>query len=151
MEKSCCSHKRHDSGAAPSPVLMDHSTITKLAESAFPEPLYGNVTWQTLLSRPDTLTDSMCAGLTTCPPEGFLALHQHTQAEIYYILSGTGSVEIDGKRHAVSGGSILWIPGDAVHGVFCGPGETLHWLYVFPEARFEDIIYRFQEPIKSKL
>ncbi|KAF9876993.1 hypothetical protein CkaCkLH20_05259 [Colletotrichum karsti] len=128
------------------PVLMDHATITRLAESAFPEPVYGNVTWQTLLSRPDTLTDSMCAGLATCPPEGFLALHQHTQAEIYYILSGTGTVEIDGKRHAVSGGSILWIPGDAVHGVFCGPGETLHWLYVFPEARFEDIIYRFQEP-----
>lgn len=85
----------------------------------------------------------MCAGLATCPPEGYLALHQHTQVEIYYILSGTGSVEINGERHRVSSGSILWIPGDAIHGVFCGPGETLHWLYVFPEARFGDITYRF--------
>lgn len=135
----------HHKTGAQSPVLMDHSAITKLVENSFSEPQQGNVTWQTLLSRPDTLTDSMCAGVATCPPQGHLALHQHTQAEIYYIISGTGSVEVDGKRHRVSAGSVVWIPGDVVHGVFCGPDESLCWLYVFSEARFEDIVYRFTE------
>jgi quercetin dioxygenase-like cupin family protein len=86
----------------------------------------------------------MCAGIATCPPNGTLALHQHSQAEIYYALAGSGEVEIDGARHHVTEGSVLWIPGDAMHGAFCGPNETLKWLYVFPEASFEDIIYRFK-------
>lgn len=86
----------------------------------------------------------MCAGIATCPAEGSLALHQHTQAEIYYILSGSGIVEINGVRNHVSEGSVLWIPGNAMHGVVCGPNETLTWFYVFPEARFEDIVYRFK-------
>lgn len=53
-------------------------------------------------------------------------------------------MEIDGVRHHVSEGSVLWIPGDAVHGVFCCADETLKWLYVFPEGGFEKIIYRFK-------
>jgi quercetin dioxygenase-like cupin family protein len=86
----------------------------------------------------------MCAGIATCPSNGTLALHQHTQAEIYYVLAGSGQVEINGVRHHVTEGTVLWIPGDAMHGVFCGLDETLKWLYVFPEGRFEDIKYRFK-------
>jgi mannose-6-phosphate isomerase-like protein (cupin superfamily) len=70
-----------------------------------------------------------------CPSGGHLALHQHVQAEIYYILSESGVVEVNGVQNRVSAGNVLWIPRDAIHGVFCGLEETLEWLYVFPEAR----------------
>ncbi|KAL6918478.1 hypothetical protein FSST1_009973 [Fusarium sambucinum] len=127
-----------------SPVILDGEKVNKTALSSFPDITYGSVVWQTLLSSPGTCSNGLCAGIATCPSNGILALHQHTQAEIYYVLAGSGEVEIDGVRHRVTEGSMLWIPGDAMHGVFCGPGETLRWLYVFPEGRFEDIIYRFK-------
>ncbi|KAH7245025.1 RmlC-like cupin domain-containing protein [Fusarium tricinctum] len=125
------------------PIIIDNEKVSEMAMSSFPDSKYGNVVWQTLLSSPNTPSDSMCAGIATCPCNGTLALHQHTQAEIYYVLSGSGQVEIDGVRHYVTEGSMVWIPGDAMHGVFCGPGETLKWLYVFSEGRFENIEYRF--------
>ncbi|KAH7180192.1 RmlC-like cupin domain-containing protein [Fusarium sp. MPI-SDFR-AT-0072] len=127
-----------------SPVILDGNQVSQTAFSSFTDTKYGNVVWQTLLSKPSTCSDSMCAGIATCPSNGTLALHQHSQAEIYYVLAGSGQVEIDGVRHNVTEGTVLWIPGDAMHGAFCGPNETLKWLYVFPEARFEDIIYRFK-------
>ncbi|RSL43906.1 hypothetical protein CEP54_014898 [Fusarium duplospermum] len=127
-----------------SPVILDDVKVSQTALNSFPDASYGNVFWQTLISKPSTCSDSMCAGIATCPSNGTLALHQHTQAEIYYVLEGSGEVEVDGVRHRVAEGSMLWIPGDAVHGVFCGPNETLKWLYVFPEGSFEDIVYRFK-------
>ncbi|KAI1042031.1 hypothetical protein LB505_012154 [Fusarium chuoi] len=128
-----------------SPVILDGNQINQTAFSSFPDTKYGTVIWQTLLSKPSTSSDSMCVGIATCPSNGTLALHQHSQSEIYYVLEGSGQVEIEGVRHHVKAGTVLWIPGDAMHGAFCGPDETLKWLYVFPEGRFEDIIYRFKD------
>lgn len=85
----------------------------------------------------------MSSGVATCPSNGTLALHRHTQAEIYFILSGSGEVEIEGKRTKVKKDMAIWIPGDAEHGVFCGEGEELKWFYVFAEGSFESIVYRF--------
>lgn len=128
-----------------SALIMNGEEVNQMALDSFPDMSYGNVVWRTLFSSPDTTSsDSMCAGIATCPPGGMLALHQHTQAEMYYVLAGSGQVEIDDVRHYVTEGSVLWIPGDTMHGVFCGPDETLKWLYVFPESRFENIKYRFK-------
>ncbi|CAI6099502.1 unnamed protein product [Clonostachys chloroleuca] len=132
------------------PVVLGSAEVSQTSVDSFSDANYGNVVWQTLLSRPRTGSDSMCAGIATCPSNGTLALHQHTQAEIYYVLEGSGEVKIGGVRHHVTEGSMLWIPGDAMHGVFCGPKQTLKWLYVFPEGRFEDIIYRFKAADASK-
>lgn len=84
----------------------------------------------------------MSSGIAVCPPWGSLALHRHRQAEIYYVLSGSGHVEIDGKRVQVGPDTLVWIPGDAEHGVFC-EGEEMRWLYVFPEGSFDSVVYRF--------
>ncbi|CAF3652165.1 unnamed protein product [Fusarium graminearum] len=118
----------------PSPIVISGEKLKQTPQDSFPDRIHGNVVWKTLFSNPSTTSDSMCAGIATCPPQGSLALHQHTQAEIYYILEGSGHVEIDGVSHHVTEGSVVWIPGDAVHGVFCGPDETLKWLYVFAEG-----------------
>ncbi|KAI1068305.1 hypothetical protein LB507_004197 [Fusarium sp. FIESC RH6] len=128
----------------PSAIVFTRDKISQKALDSFPDTKHGNVVWQTLLSNLNTTANPMCVGIATCPSNGSLALHQHTQPELYYVLGGSGQVEIDGVRHDVAEGSVLWIPGDALHGVFCGPEETLKWLYVFPEGRFEDVKYRFQ-------
>lgn len=126
------------------PIVMHGEGVNQIASDSFPDAIYGNVVWKTLLSNPNTASDAMCAGIATCSPNGTLALHRHTQAEMYYVLSGSGQVEVDGVRHDVKEGSVIWVPGNAEHGVFCGPDETLRWLYVFPEGRFENIQYRFK-------
>lgn len=94
----------------------------------------------------------MSGGVAVCPRYGALALHRHKQAEIYYILSGSGEVEIEGQRNKVSKDMVIWIPGDAEHGVFTGDDE-LKWFYVFPEGSFENVVYRFthEEKVSARL
>ncbi|KAH6655827.1 RmlC-like cupin domain-containing protein [Truncatella angustata] len=127
----------------PKPVILDAKTCLSEASSSFQEASRGNTTWSTLFSSPQTPTSSMSAGVATCPSNGSLALHRHQQPEIYYILSGSGIVQVDGVRHQVSKDTVIWIPGNAEHGVSCGPDNNLVWFYVFPEGSFESVIYRF--------
>ncbi|BCS29834.1 cupin domain-containing protein [Aspergillus puulaauensis] len=135
------------------PIILPEQKITSQPAESFPTPSNGHVTWRTLLSTPQTPSSDMCAGLATCPPRtGFLACHRHTQAEIYYITSGSGVVVIDGSEYVVSKGAVVFIPGDAEHGVRNEGGEPLVWFYVFPTAGFGDVVYRFShEDKKAKL
>ena len=100
----------------------------------------------------------MCSGIAVCQPRtGSLCPHRHTQAEIYYIISGKGIVQINGREYEVEGGSSVFIPGDAEHGIFNKGEEELRWFYVFPTGAFSDIVYRFSDEVgedkklKSKL
>ncbi|KAL4900175.1 hypothetical protein BDW74DRAFT_188600 [Aspergillus multicolor] len=145
-----------------SPIILHRETITSQTPESFPAPAQtqtpgptpglppscipttNNLTWRTLLSTPQTRSTSMCAGLATCPPHsGSLALHRHTQAEIYYVTAGSGIVVIEGVEHEVRKGSVVFIPGDAEHGILSKGEEELEWFYVFPTGAFGDVVYRF--------
>ncbi|KAF5020054.1 hypothetical protein F66182_7935 [Fusarium sp. NRRL 66182] len=130
------------------PLIIDIGAQTAAAPSSFAEKQRGNATWHTLLSAPGTASTSLTGGIATCPANGTLALHRHKQAEIYYILSGSGEVEVDGERRKVTKDNLVWIPGDAEHGVFC-TGDHLRWLYFFPEDSFDNIVYRFTDEVKG--
>ncbi|KAF5990051.1 hypothetical protein FBULB1_316 [Fusarium bulbicola] len=130
------------------PLIINVGTQSQNTPSSFIEKERGNATWHTLLSSPGTKTTALTAGIATCPPQGTLALHRHKQAELYYILSGSGEVEVEGERYPVSKNNLVWIPGDAEHGVFCSDNE-LSWLYVFPEDSFDNIVYRFTSEVKD--
>jgi mannose-6-phosphate isomerase-like protein (cupin superfamily) len=92
-----------------------------------------------------------------CNPEslgdaGFLQLHRHSHAEIYHVISGSGTVCIDQQEYEVNKGSVVFITGDAEHGIFNKGNEDLVWLYVFAADGFEDIVYRFSAgDVKAKL
>ncbi|KIW62035.1 hypothetical protein PV05_02088 [Exophiala xenobiotica] len=135
-----------------SPVVISAESLTSRAPETFPNdnnasapsPSRGDLTWQTLFSSSTTPTNSLTAGLATCPPRtGHLCAHRHEQAEIYYVTEGRGVVTIDGVESEVRQGSAVFIPGNAEHGIRnVGDGE-LKWFYVFAADKFEDVVYRF--------
>lgn len=84
----------------------------------------------------------MVPGVAEFGPEGALLPHRHTPAEIYFGLSGSGVVTIDGVAHEISPGVALYVPLDAEHGTVAGP-VGLRFLYVFPRDRFAEVGYRF--------
>jgi quercetin dioxygenase-like cupin family protein len=103
----------------------------------------GKLSFKTLIDGDQTPTTSLTLGTATLPPGGHLALHRHAQPEIYYVLSGTGDVTIDGVRHTVQSGASIFIPGNAEHGLEnTGPGP-MKFLYAFAADRFSDVVYVF--------
>lgn len=129
------------------PLVISPESIYEQEIESFSDTGRGDVTWKTLVSSPLTNTDSLTAGIATCPPKsGHLCSHRHKQAEIYYITEGRGIVEIDGVKSAVQAGSVVYIPGNAKHGIKNDdPDRELKWLYVFPSDGFKDVKYRFDD------
>lgn len=127
-------------------VVLDADHTSKTASESFPDATHGDISWHTLLSAPQTQTSDMSAGIAVCPAKtGYLALHCHAQSEIYYILEGKGNLTIEGRVHRVSQGSVVYIPGDAEHGIVNTGEDALRWLYVFPTGSFGDVVYRFSD------
>lgn len=127
-------------------VVIDASYASQNQPESFSDSSRGEVTWHTLLSAPKTSSQDMSAGIASCPANtGYLAHHRHTQSEIYYVISGKGEVTVDGKVHAVSGGSTVFIPGNAEHGIKNTGDQELKWFYVFPTASFSNVKYKFSE------
>ena len=106
---------------------------------------FGSIRWRTLVSGDRTPSDSLTVGVAELEPgesEPFMP-HSHAQAEVYYILSGEGTVTISGAVHPVRPGSAVFIPGGAEHGARNTGVELLRLFYVFPSNSFPDIEYAF--------
>ncbi|PSN74303.1 RmlC-like cupin [Corynespora cassiicola Philippines] len=136
------------------PLILHSEDIANTPSECFPSSVTGGkVTWKTLMSEPKTSTNTFTSGIATCEPgDGHLKLHRHKQAELYHVTEGRGIVYIDGKEHEVAKGSVVFIPGDAEHGIRNTGEENLVWLYVFATDGFGDVVYRFsEEQPKAKL
>jgi quercetin dioxygenase-like cupin family protein len=103
----------------------------------------GQVSWKDLLGSNPSDGADMVVGVARVLPGQSLEPHRHTQPETYFTLSGSGTVTIDGARHEVSAGTLLFIPGDAEHGIRNDGEEELQILYAFAIADFSDVVYRF--------
>jgi quercetin dioxygenase-like cupin family protein len=53
-------------------------------------------------------------------------------------------VTIEGVEYEVGKGSVVYIPGDAEHGMRCVGDEEVTWLYVFAVGGFAEVEYRFR-------
>ncbi|MGB7261135.1 MAG: cupin domain-containing protein [Albidovulum sp.] len=110
------------------------------------DPVFGSVTWKTLISAEKTPTDEFVLGIAQFGPGGTLHAHRHVPAEFYLGLEGDGVVTIDGVAHVIRAGVALYIPGDAEHATVAGP-DGLRFAYGFAEAAFTGITYNFSEKV----
>lgn len=131
--------------------MKDEPTVVH--ESACPEECWSEgdrvgVRWRTLLSGDRTPTSALTLGVAEIPPgDAPVRLHHHEPVEAYYILAGEGSVHVAGREHTVRPGSAVFIPGNAEHVVRNTGGVALRLLYVFPVDAFDQVEYRFPEPL----
>lgn len=51
--------------------------------------------------------------------------------ELYYVLSGTGTITIDGVRNDIAAGDAVLVPTDVDHGLYASGNEPLRILLIF--------------------
>ncbi|HWG70611.1 MAG TPA: cupin domain-containing protein [Steroidobacteraceae bacterium] len=105
----------------------------------------GNLTWKTLISADRMPSAEMVLGIANFPPHGKLNLHRHCPAEIYFGLSGAGTVTVDGETFGIAQGVAIFIPSNCEHGVVAGDAG-LSLAYCFAQDAFGDIEYRYTNP-----
>ncbi len=78
---------------------------------------------------------ALSVGLYTLPAGGIDTQEPHSEDEIYYVLSGRGSIFVAGENRAVSAGSVIYVPATVEHR-FHTIEEELRLLVVFAPAEY---------------
>ncbi len=65
--------------------------------------------------------------------EGYTPRHAHPWPHINYIVSGQGTLFLDGKHYPVQAGSVAYIPGDAEHQFENSGTEDFVLICIVPE------------------
>lgn len=126
--------------AGEKPVVVHEG---ELSQDGWDDPVKGRIRWRTLFSGDRTPTAALTTGVAELAPGGWLGLHRHAPAEIYYVLEGRGIVTLDGVEHEVSAGSAVFIPGNVEHGSRNTGDAPLRVLYAFAADSFAEVEYRF--------
>lgn len=105
------------------------------------------VSWQTLISADRTPTEGMTLGTAVLAPGAPTAgaRHRHPVPEVYYVISGTGRVHVDGVEHAVDAGSAVFIPSNAWHFAVNTGAEPLRLVFAFPVDGFDEVVYEYAD------
>lgn len=129
-------------------MTASQSTAFRADANTLPDERWGDQTrgtirFRTLVSAPETPTESLVCGVAVMGAGDTFALHSHDHAEVYFGLEGEGEFTIDGANHRLAPGVALFIPGGAIHGIPLAT-SPLKWLYTFAADCFAEIDYRFQ-------
>ena len=101
------------------------------------------IRWKLLVAGERTESEGLVTGIAEIAPGAALMRHHHEPAETYYVVSGQGEMEIEGRTRALGPGSAVYIPPDARHTVRCTGAEPLIFVFSFPRDRFDQIVYHF--------
>lgn len=72
------------------------------------------------------------AGIIVLHPGGKDTQEPHSADELYYVVEGSGFIELGKNRRPVKKGSIIFVPTKMRHR-FCGNEDDLVVLYIFAE------------------
>ena len=104
----------------------------------------GRLSFKTLIDGDIAKTAALTFGTATLEAGDWLSPHRHAQPEIYYILSGSGVMTIDGADHHVTAGAGIFIPSNAEHGIKnVETAAPLKFLYAFAVDGFSEVVYIF--------
>lgn len=113
---------------------------------------YGSaMQWRSLIDKAHTPSQDLTVGILELSPGARGNLHWHEQAEVYFILEGTGEVEIDGVVHPVKAETTLFIPRKAPHSVANTGDSMMRLFYSFAADGLSDITYHFANGNVTKL
>lgn len=87
-------------------------------------------TIRSLLDRTNAPVSNQSLAEASLPPGGSTQRHHHRLSEeFYYILEGSGTMEIDGETRKVAPGDAILIPAGAWHQIRCEEsGDSLRFL-----------------------
>ena len=101
------------------------------------------VRWKLLIAGERTGTRGLATGIAEIAPGAEIMRHCHEPAEIYFIVSGRGDMEIEDQRQPVGPGCAVYIPPSVRHALRCTGAEPLVFVFAFPRDRFDEIAYHF--------
>ena len=86
---------------APRPAVVDQADLEWEGGEEANLATGTGIRWKLLIAGERTETEDLATGIAEVAPGAELMRHHHEPAEIYYIMSGRGEMEIEGRTHAL--------------------------------------------------
>jgi mannose-6-phosphate isomerase-like protein (cupin superfamily) len=78
-------------------------------------------------------TKSLDAGIIRLLEGQLDTQSMHSMDELYYVIEGRGLIDVNGKSHIISKGSLVFIPASTRHRFYGNKGEMIV-LYIFAKS-----------------
>ena len=102
---------------------------------------YPGVRWKLLIDADFMGSSGLSLGFVEIAPGGDLTLHYHSPAEIYVVTSGNGILNKSGELEEIKKGDVVYIAGNAKHGLKNIGTEILEFYWIFPTNTFSEVEY----------
>ena len=102
---------------------------------------YPGVRWKFLIDADFMGSSGLSVGFVEIIPGGDLTLHYHSPAEIYVVTAGNGILNKSGELEEIKKGDVVYIAGNAKHGLKNVGKETLEFYWIFPTDTFSEVEY----------
>lgn len=83
-------------------------------------------------------TREMCVSIFDIDGGSHYTRHTHSEPEIYYIISGNGTMQFEEREEVLRPGSALYIGPNVIHGLDSLGAEPLHTMVIFGEKVNEE-------------
>jgi mannose-6-phosphate isomerase-like protein (cupin superfamily) len=84
-------------------------------------------------------TQEMCVSIFDIDGGCHYTHHSHSDPEIYYVISGHGTMHVDESNEIITPGSALYIAPDVIHGLDSIGDDPLHNMVIFGEKVLEPL------------
>ena len=104
---------------------------------------YGALRWKLLVDSTITRTSGVSVGLLKIKSNEKLALHHHSQKEIYIIKKGKGNLITPDKTSFLKAGDLVFIPENVIHGIQNNGKMSMLLYWIFPTDCWQQVKYNF--------
>jgi mannose-6-phosphate isomerase-like protein (cupin superfamily) len=91
-----------------------------------------------------------CQGRVTIFPGGKVPKHEHPNEEVYFVLEGAGTIEIDGKIEPIQAGEAVYVPSGCSHEL-ANPSQNTHnmvFMFTYSPA---GVVDHWKQEMEGKL
>ena len=126
---------------------MDFARLSEIDGTVFPA---GRRTQVFVGPTAPIRAEHFCQGRVTIFPGGKVPKHEHPNEEVYLVLEGKGTIEIDGKVEPIEAGEAVYVPPGKPHEL-ANPRENTHnmvFIFTYSPATVVD---HWKQELEGKL
>jgi quercetin dioxygenase-like cupin family protein len=91
--------------------------------------------------------DNFAMGYVEIEPGGSVPSHSHHQEEVYFIVKGEGTIEIDNNKQEIHEGSAVYIPSETEHELINTGDSQMVMMFVYSPA---GVVSHWEEEQKKR-
>lgn len=126
---------------------MDFARLSQIEGTVFPA---GRRTQVMVGPNAPIKAQGFCQGRVTIFPGGKVPKHEHPNEEVYFVIEGAGTIEIDGHIEPIKAGEAVYVPPNHSHELANPKDNTQNMVFMFTYSP-ATVVDHWKQELEGKL